>query len=152
LYIVRMRALCLVAVVAALGCRSSAPAPPNCGDNIKNGAETDIDCGGGTCAACGTGRGCHQGSDCQSRVCGSDRTCVAASCSDKVRNGGESDVDCGGPDCAGCADGKICYGNNDCASLVCSGTSCATPTCNDGFKNGDETGVDCGGSCPPCTG
>jgi hypothetical protein len=146
-----MRVLVLVVALAALGCKRS-PVAPNCGDSIKNGTETDVDCGGPICPACGTGRACHQGSDCQSLVCGLGSVCAAASCTDKLRNGSESDVDCGGPDCLPCADGKICYGNNDCRSRVCSGSTCAAPSCNDGFENGDETGVDCGGPCPPCDG
>jgi hypothetical protein len=40
-----------------------------CTDGIKNGAETAIDCGGGTCSACATGKACLLASDCASGVC-----------------------------------------------------------------------------------
>ena len=48
------------------GCYSS---DPTCSDGVKNGAETGVDCGGGTCPTCGTGGGCGSGSDCTSGVC-----------------------------------------------------------------------------------
>ena len=151
LYIVGMRALVLVVVVAAVGCKHASEAP-TCLDKALNAAESDVDCGGGTCPLCGTGRRCREGGDCQSRIC-LEGLCVAARCTDKLRNGSESDADCGGPDCAHCADGKTCYGNNDCSSMVCSGSVCLEPSCNDGFANGDEAGIDCGGAqCPPCEG
>jgi hypothetical protein len=43
---------------------------------MKNGAETDIDCGGGTCARCGTGKSCATSSDCTSLF-----GCISGKCS-----------------------------------------------------------------------
>jgi hypothetical protein len=40
-----------------------------CGDGIRNGAETDIDCGGGTCSRCQTGKMCNIANDCVSGTC-----------------------------------------------------------------------------------
>ena len=40
-----------------------------CTDGIKNGAETDVDCGGGTCPACGLGKICGKASDCKVGTC-----------------------------------------------------------------------------------
>ena len=51
--------------------------PPTCTDNIQNGNETGVDCGGPDCPACPT-------------------------CSDGVQNGDEEGVDCGGSNCAPC--------------------------------------------------
>lgn len=144
-----MRALVLLAALATLGCSVKVKLFPTCGDNIKNGAETDVDCGGGLCTTCNVGKRCVVDKDCRDRIC-SAGTCVAASCSDGIKNGSESDVDCGGPDCGPCGDGAICAGGNDCRSKVCTGGTCQSPSCSDGFLNGDETGIDCGGSCPPC--
>jgi hypothetical protein len=40
-----------------------------CSDGIKNGTETDVDCGGICPNRCGTGQMCLQDSDCQSMQC-----------------------------------------------------------------------------------
>ena len=40
-----------------------------CTDKVKNGAETDIDCGGGTCPTCAVGKACSAGKDCASGTC-----------------------------------------------------------------------------------
>lgn len=43
---------------------------PGCTDNMKDGTETDIDCGGsGGCRRCLTNKTCNQTTDCQSGVC-----------------------------------------------------------------------------------
>lgn len=42
---------------------------PTCVDGIINGAETDLDCGGGVCPACTIGSECLKGTDCVSGVC-----------------------------------------------------------------------------------
>jgi hypothetical protein len=143
-----MRAIVLAALVA-LGCGQKARVFPTCGDNVKNGAETDVDCGGGLCTPCNAGKSCAVDKDCRDKICGAG-SCVAASCSDGIKNGSESDVDCGGPDCMPCGDGRICAGGNDCQSRVCNGAACQAPSCSDGFQNGDEVGIDCGGACAPC--
>lgn len=44
--------------------------PSLCGDGLLNGRETDVDCGGPSCAACPGGSGCLQDTDCRSSVCG----------------------------------------------------------------------------------
>src|SRR5256885_12678935 len=69
---------------------------PNCTDNLANGDETDVDCGGGLCPTCNTGKSCRLATDCRSKICNS-ATCAAATCADQVRNGSETDLDCGGP-------------------------------------------------------
>ena len=42
---------------------------PTCTDGVKNGAETDVDCGGGTCPGCGVGHPCVTNADCAGKVC-----------------------------------------------------------------------------------
>lgn len=93
---------------AARGCDSPGgcitPLPlPTCTDGLVNGAETDVDCGGGLCPKCTTGRRCLVNSDCASLVC-AGALCLAPSCADGVRNGDEICVDCGGscPACSNC--------------------------------------------------
>ncbi len=122
----------------------------SCGDGMKDGKETDVDCGGG-CMPCADGRGCTLGSDCESQVC-LNAQCAAPSCSDKFKNGSESDVDCGGGVCDGCANGRACKGNGDCQSQFCDQGTCKQPPCQDGMRDGNETDIDCGGgACAPCT-
>ena len=104
---------------------------PTCSDNVKNGTETDIDCGGSACKACVAGKGCAKGADCASGVCSWGK-CAASSCTDKVKNGAETDVDCGGGTCPACAVGKVCSKGTDCAGLCSSFGKCVwAQTCKE---------------------
>jgi hypothetical protein len=49
---------------------------PTCTDGIKNGSETDVDCGG-TCGACGDTKSCAVPGDCVSNLCTSNVCSVA---------------------------------------------------------------------------
>ena len=122
-----------------------------CVDGLKNGEETDVDCGGPFCAACALGHTCTSDSDCRSTQCVSGLCAPLGTCFDGVRNGSESSVDCGGHGCAACGTGQACGGNLDCRSTICVRGVCQAPSCTDGAKNGSETAIDCGGSgCPGC--
>jgi hypothetical protein len=126
----------------------------SCGDGVKDGTETDVDCGGQCSANCDAGQGCNSGFDCKDKIC-SNGKCVAGTCSDGVRNVDESDVDCGGGTCPDCRYGKDCGGNSDCISGYCTSDKCRSPlngSCSDGSKNNLETDTDCGGgACAPCS-
>ncbi len=131
-------------------CTADACAAPTCTDTVKNGAESDLDCGGATCGAtCTAGKVCGGNTDCAANRCdgGTCRTCT-----DGVKTGSESDIDCGGVCVSGtagkCDLGKMCTVNGDCGSGNCSAGVCAAPVydCFNGVKDGNETGVDCGGS------
>jgi hypothetical protein len=118
-------------------------------DTVKNGGETDVDCGGASSPGsddappCATGKKCVVASDCQSLVCGSGKTCTAPSSTDGVKNDSETDTDCGGALLANgsknaasdgappCADDKGCSLDSDCLSGVC---SLLTQTCVDGLS------------------
>jgi formylglycine-generating enzyme required for sulfatase activity len=52
-------------------------APPSPTDGIKNGSETDVDCGGLGNPQCGVGKGCLTHGDCASDGCGYDGKCVS---------------------------------------------------------------------------
>ena len=67
---------------------------PACDDEIQNGNETDVDCGG-VCGVCANGRGCGVDGDCASGKC-TGNSCQAPTCTDGVKNGNETGVDCGG--------------------------------------------------------
>jgi len=126
-------------------CTGNACAAATCSDMLKNGSETDVDCGG-TCPDCGLGRTCAvdgdcasthcvgltcvqctSGTECPSGVCTSN-ACAAATCSDMLKNGSETDVDCGGGTCPDCALAKTCAGDSDCLSNHCVGLTCVECT------------------------
>jgi hypothetical protein len=95
--------------------------PGSCSDGIKDGPESDIDCGRMCPARCSAGKVCVVDDDCTSGgICAGAR-CVT--CSDGVKNTDESDIDCGGR-CANCGAGRVCNGDDDCASGVCSAKVC----------------------------
>lgn len=101
----------------------SCQAPPTCFDSVKNGSETDVDCGGSCANKCATGKVCAISSDCVSIVC-SGGVCQAPTCFDNVKNGMETDVDCGGASCSKCAAGKQCSVASDCLSGTCNAGLC----------------------------
>lgn len=130
-------------------CTSGVCAAAACDDRVKNGAETDQDCGGGVCPRCFEGRGCATTEDCVSGVC-DEGVCQLPACIDGKQGGDETDIDCGGA-CDPCAPGQRCGADADCASRVCTDGVCAEATCDDGVANGGEPDVDCGGpSCARC--
>jgi hypothetical protein len=129
---------------------ADATAAPTCTDSIKNGGETDVDCGGPTCGKCAVDKACAGATDCTTGICTGGK-CVNPSCTDGIKNGSETDTDCGGATCPKCADTKTCAGAGDCSSGVCTATKCVAATCIDTVKNGVETDVDCGGgTCGKC--
>ncbi len=96
----------------------------SCGDGVKNGKETDVDCGG-ACSACAAGKQCSVKTDCGSGVCTAG-ICAFPTCKDGVKNDGETDVDCGGTFCPACATGKTCTLHTDCFPHLCeAGGKCA---------------------------
>jgi hypothetical protein len=98
-------------------------AKAHCFDEKKSADETDVDCGGGDCVACATGKRCSEGGDCESNVCTSN-TCQAPTCEDGKTNGRETDDDCGGGTCKPCAAEKRCLANKDCTSGLCEEGRC----------------------------
>lgn len=71
-----------------------------CDDGLRNGNESDVDCGG-SCGPCAPGARCFSGNDCLSGACISGICSALASCNDGVQNGNETGVDCGGS-CQAC--------------------------------------------------
>ena len=101
-------------------CVNNACLAMGCTDKIKDGTETDVDCGGPSCPPCSAGKVCALAADCASAVCsGVPGVCQAPSCNDKVKNGLETDVDCGGACPLGCGAGEACAGNHDCLGGEC---------------------------------
>jgi len=107
-------------------------AEPTCGDGVRNGGETDTDCGG-PCAACESGSGCVIAADCADTVCVAGE-CRAPTCDDRVINGSESDMDCGG-DCAPCAVGETCGTDDDCLDSSCVEGTCQATLVDSGSED-----------------
>ena len=119
--------------------------PFSCSNNVKDGTETDVDCGG-ECGGCDVKEVCAMNSDCTSNKC-TALVCEQASCSDEIRNGKETDVDCGGS-CSACTTGDSCSTNADCSSGSCSESVCVTSnSCANNKRDVGETDTDCGGIC-----
>jgi hypothetical protein len=122
----------------------------HCTDTLKDGDETDLDCGGSCSTKCANGKGCAVAADCTSTFCNTTtQQCIADHCADTVKDGDETAPDCGGSCISKCATGLGCAIPGDCASTFCNVTTklCVADHCGDAVKNNTETDVDCGGSC-----
>ena len=111
-----------------------------CTDGVKNGNETDVDCGGGTCPRCATGKTCGTRNDCASARCegGTCQTCQ------------NPNTDCGTD-----ADGGMCAcrdhesGQRFCTKIVGRLLGVGTPcsACTNGEQcfpiNGGAGGIEC---------
>jgi hypothetical protein len=96
---------------------------------VQNGTETDIDCGGGACTACGDGKKCSNGTrDCTSLFCNAG-TCQATVCGDNVAQGPEL---CDGTDLKGATCDSLGHAPG---ALVCNGscTGFDTSGCTNGY-------------------
>jgi hypothetical protein len=118
-----LRAVMMIACVGLSGCVYYLN--PLCTDQIRNGEETDVDCGG-ACGRCELGDTCRTNEDCEDSECVAG-TCTPLPCVNGVLDPGETDVDCGGPTCRKCSGGRSCGVAGDCfngtcvaASLTCS--------------------------------
>ena len=126
-----------------------------CYNNIQDGTETDVDCGG-SCPQCSDQKSCSKNEDCQSNLCDPyTKLCKSfTTCSNGYKDGTESDTDCGGQ-CESCISGESCYLNADCQSNLCDPYTklcIASTTCDNDILDFGESDTDCGGSCPtPCS-
>ena len=128
----------------------------SCSDGVRNGEESDQDCGGTRCKKCANAEKCKSNTDCLSEICSPmSGICVRPPtqeelCSNGVKDvGKESDTDCGlvcGKYGKKCEDKQTCTQHNDCQSLQCS-TFGVCISCSDGIQNGREFCVDGGGRC-----
>ncbi len=123
----------------------------DCNDNVFNGDETDVDCGG-SCDPCVDGQGCAEASDCQSLAC-SGGECQSPTCYDEVQNGNEDGIDCGTTCPNACGITGDCNDDDDCrlGEYCTDADTCEPAACDNGVQETRETDVDCGGvDCPDC--
>lgn len=100
----------------------------SCSDKVKNGMESDVDCGGPDCMACKNGSACTDGEDCASSYCDP----MKMVCADKQTND------------------AMCKNNAECASNVCfNGKCCGSgdPKTEDFDKDGFTPSM---GDCNDC--
>ncbi|MBS3132525.1 fibronectin type III domain-containing protein [Candidatus Woesearchaeota archaeon] len=117
-----------------------------CKNEVKDGDETDVDCGGSCARKCLLKESCEITDDCSSGYC-SEGKCAKGSCDDGVKNQDETDVDCGGS-CEACLEGDKCKESIDCESGICAEDICISKgPCYNGVLDPKETDVDCGGVC-----
>lgn len=118
---------------------------PTATDGVKNGTETDVDCGGTSGTLCASNKICIADTDCG----GANATCAGGlcrNCSDTVKNGNETDIDCGGICGGNCGFNEICALSGDCASANCVSGLCGLSA--DGLAcsaNGDCASSSCDG-------
>jgi len=118
-----------------------------CRNKVKDGVETDVDCGGICPNKCTIKENCKANADCKSGYCGNDAECAVGSCNDGIKNQDETDADCGGL-CMSCLLGDSCKVNADCQSNICVEETCLAPgPCENKELDAQETDVDCGGIC-----
>lgn len=124
----------------------------SCTDGKKNGAETDVDCGGPDCGAClghpcDAEHGCGNGAFCVQP----ENVCCDMACDGKCQACVFDKT--GAPD-GQCA--QVPYGEDpdgECTALGACGAAEGKCRCEDGVKNADESDVDCGGAtCGRCGG
>lgn len=113
---------------------------PLCTDQIRNGDETGVDCGGGACGKCEIDDGCKVDADCEDSECKGGR-CTAFPCFNGMRDGDETDVDCGGG-CRTCGGGRSCLDNADCASGTCEGDNTCAGLTEVSFAGSERPGGD----------
>lgn len=111
-------------------------AASSCADKLRNGDESDVDCGGEVCAPCGLDQKCRGAADCASNSC-TNLVCVKPSCTNQAQDGKETGIDCGGPCsneplpaecanlCAKCGAGQGCQVPDDCKSIQCINNLCS---------------------------
>jgi Collagen triple helix repeat (20 copies) len=111
-------------------------ATATCSDGIKNGSETGVDCGGGTCAPCGTGQSCLTGTDCQSGVCNNLNVCSSGSCGPGQSVCGSTCVNLQSDlnNCGGC--GIVCSNSSPCTASTCTSGGCGVVFVADGTSCG----------------
>jgi hypothetical protein len=118
------------------GKKGSRPSPPRCTDGVRNGSESDVDCGG-SCPRCANGKNCATRSDCAGGLCSGGR-CQA--CAVDLDCGDDADGQCycadpasGGPNvctkgtqtgggvasCASCPSETICFKNLSSGMFLC---------------------------------
>ncbi len=165
----RIAGCCLSATDCDSGvCIENTCRDATCSDGVKNGAETDVDCGG-PCASCALGDACALATDCASSFCvdgacveclaatdcpGADTDCGARSCTGNVCGvsfaargtplAAQTVRDCLRAVCDGSGGSEITNDNDD---LPVDGDLCTADVCSDGTPSNPSVDPDDGSAC-----
>ncbi|MBI4700760.1 MAG: hypothetical protein HY744_06290 [Deltaproteobacteria bacterium] len=146
--------------------------PASCADDVMNGDETDVDCGGDDCAPCQNGKKCAVAGDCDSQLCdsgssgsggaagagggaggagggGATGLCAPCQSHDVCAPGSYCEID-NTKKCTGkLDDGKGCkaYGAEQCKSGFCVDGYCCNTACDGGCGTCSDDGNE--GTCTP---
>ncbi len=100
-----------------------------CTDGVKDGNETDVDCGG-SCSPCANSKDCKVPSDCESIFCKSG-VCAACAFATQCPTGDYCDLAINGGTCRpGKTNGNMCATSAQCASGFCVGGVCCDTACS----------------------
>jgi hypothetical protein len=118
------------------------PPQDQCTDGAKNGAESDVDCGGGTCPRCQGGQTCASRNDCHTALCtgGTCQSCAAAT---------DCGLDTDGDMCF-CRDNAAKPGERMCTRKTCklfAGGTCADCAAGQQCAPAGPGAIEC---CTPC--
>lgn len=130
-------------VCSKIGCVSS-----QCFDQVKDGDETDVDCGG-SCPGCDIAHACSKNDDCLAGNC-VDGLCCGTLCFQTCRSCARAKTGLEDGTCAPVSDGQQTSNGCNAPGQVCSSAGCVAAHCFNQVKDADESDVDCGGSCPLC--
>jgi hypothetical protein len=116
-----------------------------CSDGLRDGAETDVDCGG-PCPPCALGKGCAVANDCENMQCDAATKkcdCTRLTCADVTGTCGTLSDGCGGQiTCAGtCGTGSVCFNGRCCTRRTTA--ECGAGACG-AMDDGCGGTVDCG--------
>ena len=132
-------------------CQQAVAPVSTCTDGARNGAESDVDCGG-TCTPCGATLGCNTGADCASTLCVNNRcACPAGQRVQGVACVNNSDAACGPSqtNCATAFPGGAGVCNSAAGTCVLTSCNAGAHLCN-GACASDASPQTCGTSCTAC--
>jgi hypothetical protein len=112
-----------------------------CRDGVKNGSETDVDCGGGTCPRCGAGQICNSRDDCATG------RCVSTVCQ-QCANAGDCGFEANGA--TACACRTTSTGQKVCTNANCrffAGGTCGECDASEQCAPAGDGNIEC---CLPC--
>src|SRR5215470_9173793 len=132
---IRVATFVLVLTVTATRAHAG-PVPASCMDQVQNGSETDVDCGG-ECPPCAVGLKCNVNSDCESGICSpTTRKCLAAPTATatatstvtatQTSSATPTNTPTPQPKGSTCTDAGQCVSGN-CVDTVCCDTACTSP-------------------------